>query len=136
MLNISLTDHLAVDEIIVLCKGRFIFQQYLSVKHKQFGIKLYYKLYDSKLYTYNMTVCSCKDRKHVTPSSRATHATITELTRIENVQQKLYMDNFFSSPSDKLHIKTINSSSTVRPNRKGILKNFGHEINMKSGDKD
>jgi hypothetical protein len=66
MLNISLTDHLAVDEIIVFCKVRVIFKQYIPNKHKQFGIELY-KLCDSKVYTNNMTVCACKDRKRVTP---------------------------------------------------------------------
>jgi hypothetical protein len=95
----SLTDHLVVDEIILLCKGRVIVKQYIAKKHKQSGIKLY-KLCDSKLCTYS-----------------------------------LYMDNFFSSPSDNLHIKTTNCW-TVRPNRKGMLKNFGHEINLKRGDKD
>ena len=37
----SLTDHLAVDEIIVLFTGRVIFKQYIPKKHKEFGIKLY-----------------------------------------------------------------------------------------------
>jgi len=94
----SLTGHLAVVEIILLCKGRVIFKQYIPKyipkKHKQFGIKLY-KLCDYKLYTNNMTVCACKDRKHVTPSMTATHATVTELgARNENVRHNLYVDNF------------------------------------------
>jgi len=81
----SLTDHLAVDEIILLCKGRVIFKQYITEKHKHFGIKLY-KSCDYKLYTNNMTVCACKDRKYVTLSMTATHATVTELgARNENV---------------------------------------------------
>ena len=132
----SLTDHLAVDKIILLCKGRVIFKQYIPKKHKQFGIKLY-KLCDYKLYTNNMTVCACKDRKHVTPSMTATHVTVTELSaRNENVRYKLYMDNLFSSPTDNLHTKTINCHTAVRPNRKRMLKNFGHEINLKRGNKD
>jgi len=132
----SLTDHLAVDEIILLFKGRVIFKQNIPKKHKQFGIKLY-KLCDSKLYTNNITVCACKDRKRVTTSMTATHVTVTELTaRIENVQHKLYMDNLFSFPLDNLHTKTINCRRAVRPNRKGMLKNFGYKINLKRGDKD
>jgi hypothetical protein len=110
----SLTDHLAVDEIIALCKGRVIFKQYLPKKHKQFVIKMY-KLCDSEVYTNNMTVCACKDRKRVTPSMTATHVTLTKLTAmIENVRHKLYMDNFFSSTLDNLHTKTINCCRTVR----------------------
>lgn len=34
MLNISLTEHLAADEIIVLFKQSVIFQQYIAKKHK------------------------------------------------------------------------------------------------------
>jgi hypothetical protein len=66
----------------------------------------------------------------------AKHATVTELTaRIENVRHKLYMDNLFPSSLDNLHTKIINCCRTVRPNRKGMLKNFGQEINLKKGDK-
>ena len=43
----SLTKHLAVDEIIVLFKGRVIVRYYISKKHKQCGMKLY-KLCDFK----------------------------------------------------------------------------------------
>jgi hypothetical protein len=38
---------LAVDEIIVLFKGRVIFKQYILKKNKWFGINIY-KLCDSK----------------------------------------------------------------------------------------
>ena len=51
----DLTEHLAIDEIIVLLKGTVIFRQCIPKKHKHFEIKLY-KLCDSKGYTYNMTV--------------------------------------------------------------------------------
>jgi hypothetical protein len=46
----SLTEHLVVDEIIVLFKGRVVFKQYIPKKHKRFGIKVY-KLCDSRGYT-------------------------------------------------------------------------------------
>ena len=49
------TEHLAVDEVIVLYKGRVIFRQYVPKKRKRFGIKIY-KLCDSLGYTYNMSV--------------------------------------------------------------------------------
>ena len=104
----SLTEHLAVDEIIVLFKGRFIVKQNIPKKHRQFGIKLY-KFCDSKLHTYNMTMYAGKDRNRVTHSMTAIHVTVTELiAKIENVGHTLYMDNFFSFPLDNLHTKTIN----------------------------
>jgi hypothetical protein len=90
----SPTEHLAVDKIIVLFKGRVIFKQYIPKKHKLFGIKIY-KLCYSKRYIYNMSVYLDKDRKRVTATMTANHATVSGLTtRIENLGHKLYMDNF------------------------------------------
>ena len=129
VLKISLTKHLAAAEIIVLFKGRVNFKQYIPKKHKWFGIKLY-KLCDSKGYTYNMSMYFGKGRKCATFSMTATYA------RIDNVEHKLFMDNFFSSPAsfDDSHTKTIYCCGTVRPNRKGMLKNFGHKMKLKKGE--
>jgi len=73
----------------------------------------------------------------MTPSMTGTHANVTGLAaRTEHVGHKLYMDNFFSFPVlvDDLHTKTINCCGTVRPNRKGMPRNFGHKMKMKRGD--
>jgi hypothetical protein len=53
----SPSEHLAVDEVIVLLKGRVIFRQYVPQRHISFGIKLY-KICDETGYTYDMTVYS------------------------------------------------------------------------------
>ena len=122
----SLTKHSAVDEIIVLFKGRVIVKHYISKKHKQYGVKLY-KLSDSKGCTYNVTVYLGKDRKCVTPSMAATHATVTGFTaRNEHVGHKLYVDNFVLSPAlfDDLHTATINCCGTIRPNRQEDTEEF------------
>ena len=37
----SPSEHLIIDEVIVLYKERVIFQQYIPKKHKRFGIKIY-----------------------------------------------------------------------------------------------
>jgi hypothetical protein len=37
----SPTEHLAVDEIVVLFKGRVFIKQYIPKKHKCFEIKIY-----------------------------------------------------------------------------------------------
>jgi hypothetical protein len=123
-------EHLAVDEIIVLFKGRVVFKQYIPKKHKRFGIKIY-KLCDSKSHTYNMSVYLGRDRKCATVSVTATHTTVTGLTtRIENFGHKLYRENFFSSPElfDDLHTKVINCCGTVRPDQKGT------KLRLKRGD--
>jgi hypothetical protein len=132
----SPTEHLAIDEIIALFKGRVVFKQYVPKKYKRFGIKIY-KVCDSKGYTYNMSMYLGGDRKRVTASVTATHATVTGLTtRIENFGHKLYMDNFFSSPElfDYLHTKAINCCGTVRPNRKGMPRDFGTKLRLKRSD--
>jgi hypothetical protein len=43
-------EHLVVDEVIVLFKGKIIFKQYIPNKHKCFGIKMY-RLYNITGYT-------------------------------------------------------------------------------------
>ena len=55
----SPSEHLVVDEII-LFKGRVIFRQYIPMKNKSFGIKIY-KPFDETGYTYDMTVYSFLD---------------------------------------------------------------------------
>ncbi|PSN35194.1 PiggyBac transposable element-derived protein 4, partial [Blattella germanica] len=115
------TEHLAVDEVIVLFKGRVIFRQYIPKKHKRFGIKLY-KICDSNGYTYDMTVYLGKQRDNATPQISATHGTVLQLTsKVEGVGHKLFMDNYFSSPDlfNDLHERKINCCGTVRHNRKG-----------------
>jgi hypothetical protein len=53
--------------------------------------------------------------------------------RTEYVGHKLYMDNYFFHLVlfDDLHTKTINCCGTVRANRKGMPKNFGHNMKLK-----
>jgi hypothetical protein len=76
-----------------------------------------------KEYIINMTMPLGKDRKCATPSVTAIHTTVTWLTaRNEYVGHKFYMDSFRSS------------QGTVRPNRKGMPKNFGRKKNLKMGD--
>jgi hypothetical protein len=81
-----------------------------------------------------MTVYLGKDKKHVTPSMTATHATVTGLTaRTKHVGHKVYVDNFFYSPAlfDDLYPKAINCCTTVRPNQKGMPRNSGQKMKLK-----
>jgi hypothetical protein len=72
---------------------------------------------------YDMKVYLGKDRQRTAQHLRATHATMTELTRkVEEYGHKLYMENFFSSPAlfDDLAKKQIYPSGTVRANRRDM----------------
>jgi hypothetical protein len=52
----SPTEHLSVDKVIMLYKGRVIFWQNIPKKHKRYGIKIY-KLSNSLGYTDDVSVC-------------------------------------------------------------------------------
>jgi hypothetical protein len=55
------SEHLAVDEVTDLFKGRVVFKQYIKKKSICFGIKIF-KLCDSTGYTYDMKLYLGKDR--------------------------------------------------------------------------
>jgi hypothetical protein len=108
----SPTEHLEVDEIIVIFRGRIIFKQYIPKKHKRFGIKICRLCDPPKGYTYDMRMYLGKDRKYVTATVTATHVTVTGLiSRIKNIGL------FFSSPElfYDLHSKIINCCGTSPP---------------------
>jgi len=94
----SPTKHLAVDEVIVLCKGRVVFRQYIPKKHKRSGIKIY-KLCDSLGYTYDMSVYLGKQWQHATAYITATHGMVPQvIQRVEGLGHKIFMDSYSTSP--------------------------------------
>ena len=90
-------ERVVVDEVVVKFKGRIIFKQYISKKHKHLVIKMY-KVCDSSGYICDVDICLCKDREWIVQHLTATHTTVTNLTRRVGGGPKLYVDNFFSSP--------------------------------------
>jgi len=93
------TEHLAVDKVIVLYKGKVVFRQYIPKKHKRFGIKIY-KLCDSLGYTYDMNVYVGKQWQHATAQITAMHGTVQQvIRRVEGLGHKIFMDNYFTLPA-------------------------------------
>ena len=133
----NLTEHLAVDEVIVLYKGRRVFRQYIPKKHKRFGIKIY-KLCDSLAYTYDMSVYLDKQRQHATAEITATHGTVLQvIRRVEGLHHKIFMDNYFTSLAlfDDLFQRKINVCGTVHHDRRGMPRDIGPKsLKMKKGD--
>ena len=90
MLNVAYSkfynpsEHLAIDEVIILFKWRVVFKQYIPKKHKRFGTNIF-KLCDTTGYTYDMEVYLGKDRQRATTDTTLTHATLKQLTRINIV---------------------------------------------------
>jgi len=126
-------ENLAIDDTIISFKGRVIFKQYVPPSprppKKDFSIRIF-KLCDLTGYTYDMSAYLGKDRQRMAQHVTATHVTVTEMTRkIEARGQKLYMNNFFSSPElfGNLTKKLIYCCGTVRPNRRGISHNLAHK---------
>lgn len=97
-------EYLAVDDVIFFFKGRIVFKEYIPRTHKSYGIKIY-KLCDSIGYTYDMKMYSGKDEQFTEQHLTAPHAIVTELTRKAGRGHKLYMDNFFSSPTYMMMIQ-------------------------------
>jgi len=126
-----------VDEVIVKFKGRVIVRQYIPKKRKCFGIKIY-KLCEESGYTYDMTVHLGTDSHSATDNMMATHTTVRHLTsRVEGLGHKIFMGNFLSSPRlfDDLDRRKINSSRTVRPNKRDMPCEFGpKQLKLKKGD--
>ena len=89
--------NLVIGKVIVPFMGRVIFKHYLQKRCKCLSIKIF-RLCDLIGYMYDMKVYLGKDRQHMAQNVTATHATVTELTRKLGHGQKLYKDNFFSSP--------------------------------------
>jgi hypothetical protein len=72
------TEYLAVDEVIVLYKGRVIVRQYISKKRKIFSIKIY-KRCESLGYTYGLCVYLGKQRQLATAEITATDGTVLQV---------------------------------------------------------
>lgn len=116
--------NLAIDESLVLWKGRLSFRQYIKSKRHRFGIKLY-------------IICDC-ETDFILNFIVYTGATTTIQDPLENVLGKsglvvkklmkpylnkghsLFTDNFYTSPqlAMYLHKKKTNICGTVRKNRK------------------
>jgi len=93
------TEHLAVDEVIMLYKQRVVFRQYIPKKHKTFGIKIY-KLCESLGHTYDMSMYLGKQRQNATTQITAIHGTVLQvIQRVEGLGHKIFMDNYFTSPA-------------------------------------
>jgi hypothetical protein len=94
----------------MLHKGRVVFRQYIPNKHKN------YNLCDSLDYTYDMSVYLGKERQNATAQITATHETVLQvIRRVEGMGQKLFMDNYFTSPAlfDDPFQRKINACGTV-----------------------
>ena len=126
----GLSRDIAIDESLLLWKGRLLFKQYLPLKRSRFGIKLY-KLCESYTgYTYRFRVYPGKDSTLEFPTGvpqppadfMATEKIVWHLVMpLLNLGHHLYVDNFYTSiPLFKyLFAAGTCACGTIRANRKG-----------------
>ena len=85
-----------------------------------------------------MRVYLGRDSHSATDDMTAIHATVRHLTsRFQDVEHKIFMDNFFSSPRlfRDLDRRKINSCQTLRPNRRDMPSDFGpNQLKLKRSD--
>jgi len=118
----------ALDESLILWKGRLLFKQYLPAKRKRFGIKIY-NVCESTGYTYRFRVYtgaqdSANDIEATLPPEAATMNKTEKLTLymmlpLLGTGHSLYVDNFYTSPRlfQLLHENFTNCCGTMRKNR-------------------
>lgn len=111
---------LAVDEAMVLFKGRSSIKQYLPLKPIKRGYKVWC-LCDSRnglSYDYEVYLGATVG----SGDSLGENVVLRLIEKIKGRSHKIYMDNFFSSPSVSLTLRNCQTYmiGTARVNRKGF----------------
>ena len=117
---------MAVDESLLLWKGRLSWKQYIPSKRARFGIKSFEICESSSGYIWNFFIYTGKDTAYDPdiPESESMGTKVV-LTLVKPLYGKGYcfnMDNFFSSPKlyDILCENNTDAVGTLRANRKGV----------------
>lgn len=118
-------ENLAIDENLVLWKGRLSFKQFIKTKRHTFDTKIYVIndckidfILDILIYTGSTT-----NYKKTNPNLGISGAVVNTLIKpYLNRGHKLFVENWYSSPSlvKYLHKKKTNVTGIVRKNRKGM----------------
>ncbi|KAG8239618.1 hypothetical protein J437_LFUL018362 [Ladona fulva] len=119
-------ENIAVDESLMLWKGRLSFRQYIPLKSSKFGIKTFELCESETGYLWSFIVYSGADSKisvTTTPDGLKTSALVIKL--LEPLFAKgytLWMDNYYNSPNlaKFLLIRGTNVAGTLRLNRKNV----------------
>ena len=122
--------HVAVDESLMLWKGRLAMKQYIPIKRARFGLKSYELCESGTGYIWNSSVHTGTSMQLDESDDGLTSSRIV-LTLAKKLLGKgycIFMDNWYSSPGlfRELHMKQTDAVGTVRLSRKnmpGELKN-------------
>ncbi|CAI6350546.1 unnamed protein product [Macrosiphum euphorbiae] len=116
------TEHLSIDESLLLHRGRIIFRQYIKNKKARYGIK-FYELTSYDGYVLNIEMYQGKQEQSAVPSrtSKIDSIVLRLMNNYLNKGFSLYMDNYYNSvtlSNTLLELKT-HTTGTLRKNRKG-----------------
>lgn len=122
--------NLCIDESLMLFKGRLSFAQYIPLKRRRFGIKLFV-ICDCKTGFINDFIVYTGKDTDIIPERDLGVAGAVVKTLIHKYLHKghtLWLDNWYSSSLlfDWLHKNTTNACGTVRKNRKEMPKFTEH----------
>jgi len=119
----SPTEHLSIDESLLLHRGRLLFRQYIKGKKARYGIK-FYELTSFDGFVLNIEMYKGKQELQMAMPKRTSKIDGIVLRLMENYLNKghsLYMDNYYNSltlSNTLLEYKT-HTTGTLRKNRKG-----------------
>lgn len=121
-------ENIALDETLLLWKGRLSFRQYMPLKRSRFGVKIY-NLCEASGYTYKFRIYTGKtgpvdDVDRLVPDAVRDFGVVEKLTvymvlPLLDSGYNLFVDNFYTTVRlfRYLHSRQTNACGTVRKNR-------------------
>lgn len=120
--------NVAIDEQLLLHKGKLLFRQYIPIKRSRFGIKIY-SLCDETGYVWNSEVYTGKDTTETfIPGleGKTANLVVRLMKNLLGKGHNLYVDNFYSSEQLFKYLlgKKTGACGTVRKNRVKLPADF------------
>lgn len=133
-LYINAYKNVAIDESLMLWKGRLLFKQYIPSKRHRFGVKLFI-LCDCKtgaILDFIVYTGSDTEIDHITEQGISGSIVLTLLKPYLGKGHSVFLDNWYSSPKlyDELHKQKTGACGTIKKNRK----NFPEFENLEKGE--
>lgn len=128
----TLERNIAVDESLMLWKGRLSIKQFIRIKRARFGVKSYVVSESSSGYIQNIIIYAGNETD-ITPINNCGYSTCVVLSILEHgLLDKgycVYTDNYYCSPELAVQLKKRKTDlvGTVQRKRVGVPKEFAHK---------
>jgi hypothetical protein len=126
----------SIDETMVKFKGRSSLKQYLPLKPIKRGYKIWCLCDSITGYLFNCRIYLGKEETSEKESTLGERVVFTLIDDHDFQGKHLYFDNFFTSLSllEKLRLRRISATGTIRSDRVGIPPQFALKEKMERGD--